>query len=103
MFGLMQAVNRSTREGFRFATYAIWWIKALFRTKSCDLVACDRSVPLGTRKAVSSSLLGQAKIAALDNADCARAGQGYFDNLGVKDQEVVDMNRRLGGDASAKR
>ena len=43
----------------------------------------------------------KAKIAAFENADM-RPDQVRMiaTNLGVKDQDVVDMNRRLSGDAS---
>jgi RNA polymerase sigma-32 factor len=43
----------------------------------------------------------KAKIAALDNVDLRpEQVKAIATTLGVKDHEVVDMNRRLGGDAS---
>ena len=101
--GLMHAINRFKPEmGFRFATYAIWWIKASIQ----DYILRSWSlVKIGTtsnqKKLFFKLRSAKAKIAALDNADL-RPEQvaAIATNLGVKDQEVVDMNRRLGGDAS---
>src|SRR6202163_108891 len=101
--GLMQAVKRFEPEkGFRLATYAMWWIKAAIQEyilRSWSLVkmgttANQKKVCFNLRKA-------QSKIFILKDGDM-RPDQVKLiaKRLGVTEQDVIDMNRRLGGDAS---
>ncbi len=101
--GLMQAVRRfEPDKGFKFATYAMWWIRASIQEyilRSWSLVkmgttASQKKLFFNLRKAKS-------RISALDEGDL-RADQVAViaKRLGVALQDVVDMNRRLGGDAS---
>jgi RNA polymerase sigma-32 factor len=102
-FGLVQAVERFEPEkGFRLATYAVWWIKAAIQEyilRSWSLVkmgttANQKKVFFNLRKA-------QSKIAILDEGDM-RPDQVKLiaRRIGVTETDVIDMNRRLGGDAS---
>src|SRR5881296_3875419 len=101
--GLIQAVERFDPEkGFRLATYALWWIKAAIQEyilRSWSLVkigttANQKRVFFNLRKA-------QNKISILDQGDM-RPDQVKLiaKQLGVTETNVIDMNRRLGGDAS---
>jgi RNA polymerase sigma-32 factor len=101
--GLMQAVKRFEPErGFRLATYAMWWIKAAIQEyilRSWSLVkmgttANQKRLFFNLRKAKS-------QIQALDEGDL-RPDQvkQIAKKLSVSEEEVVSMNRRLGGDAS---
>src|SRR5437762_4810719 len=101
--GLMQAVERFEPEkGFRFATYAIWWIKAAIQEyilRSWSLVKMGTTA--NQKKLFFNLRKAKSKIAVLDEGDL-RPDQVKLiaKGLGVTEQDVVDMNRRLGGDVS---
>ena len=101
--GLMQAVKKfEPDKGFRLATYAMWWIKAAIQEyvlRSWSLVkmgttANQKRLFFNLRKAKS-------RIQALDEGDLnPDQVKQIATQLGVSEDEVVSMNRRLGGDAS---
>jgi RNA polymerase sigma-32 factor len=101
--GLMQAVRRFEPErGFRLATYAMWWIKASIQ----DYVLRSWSlVKLGTtanqKKLFFNLRKAKSKIAAFEDGDLhPDQVELIAKRLAVTEQDVIDMNRRLAGDAS---
>ena len=101
--GLMQAVKRFEPEkGFRLATYAMWWIKAAIQEyilRSWSLVKMGTTA--NQKKLFFNLRKAKSRISALDEGDM-RPDQVKLiaKRLGVTEQDVIDMNRRLGGDAS---
>ncbi|MBZ6077271.1 RNA polymerase sigma factor RpoH [Microvirga puerhi] len=101
--GLMQAVKRFEPEkGFRLATYAMWWIKAAIQEyilRSWSLVKMGTTA--NQKKLFFNLRKAKGRISALDEGDLhPDQVKQIATQLGVNEQDVVDMNRRLGGDAS---
>ena len=98
--GLMQAVKKFEPEkGFRLATYAMWWIKASIQEyilRSWSLVkmgttAAQKKLFFNLKKVknqISANNMGDLKPEHVNEIS---------KRLNVKKEEVVSMNRRLGG------
>jgi RNA polymerase sigma-32 factor len=101
--GLMQAVKRFEPEkGFRLATYAMWWIKAAIQEyilRSWSLVKMGTTA--NQKKLFFNLRKAKSKISALEEGDMNPDQVKLIARrLGVTEQDVIDMNRRLGGDVS---
>jgi RNA polymerase sigma-32 factor len=89
-------------KGFRLATYAMWWIKAAIQEyilRSWSLVKMGTTA--NQKKLFFNLRKAKGKISALEAGDL-RPDQVKIiaKRLGVPEQDVIDMNRRLGGDVS---
>jgi len=102
--GLMQAVKKfEPDKGFRLATYAMWWIRASIQEyilRSWSLVkmgttAAQKKLFFNLRKAKS-------EISAFGEGDLRPEQVSHIaTRLGVLDEEVISMNRRLSGPDSS--
>lgn len=101
--GLMQAVKRfEPDKGFRLATYAMWWIKAAIQEyilRSWSLVKMGTTA--SQKRLFFNLRRAKSQIQALDEGDL-KPDQvtAIATKLGVSEQDVVSMNRRLSGDTS---
>lgn len=101
--GLMQAVKKfDEQKKVRLATYAIWWIKAAIH----DYILRSWSlVKIGTVAAQKKLFynLGRikARLGLYENKELEpKVVKEIAKELVVDEQDVVEMNRRIGGDAS---
>jgi RNA polymerase sigma-32 factor len=101
--GLMRAVKGFEPErGFRLATYAMWWIRAAIQEyilRSWSLVKMGTTA--NQKKLFFNLRKAKSRISALDEGDMHPDQVKLIaKRLGVAELEVIEMNRRLGGDMS---
>ncbi len=103
--GLMQGVKKFEPErGFRLATYAMWWIKASIQEY---ILRSWSLVKIGTTAAQKKLFFNlrrmKGKLAAIEDGDLHPDDlKKIATDLGVSEDDVVQMNRRMakGGDTS---
>jgi len=97
--GLMQAVKKFNPDlGFRFSTYAVWWIKASMK----DFILKSWSfVKIGTtqaqRKLFFSLRKTKKRILQYSNRETLNDEEikAISNELSVSEEDVIQMNRRL--------
>ncbi len=98
--GLMQAAEKFDPDrGFRFATYAMWWIRAAIQEY---ILHSSSLVKMGTTAAQKKLFFNlrrlKGQMAELEQGDLPPAVVTKIaTELDVPEAEVVEMNRRLAG------
>jgi len=101
--GLMQAVKKfEPDKGFRLATYAMWWIRASIQEyilRSWSLVKMGTTA--AQKKLFFNLRRTKSQMQALEEGDLRpEQVKAIAKKLGVGEDDVISMTRRLGGDAS---
>jgi RNA polymerase sigma-32 factor len=98
--GLMQAAQKFDPDrGFRFATYAMWWIRAAIQE---HILHSTSLVKMGTTAAQKKLFFNlrqmKGRMEEIEAGDLSpQSVAAIATALGVPEKDVVEMNRRLSG------
>lgn len=96
--GMMQAVRRFDPErGFRLSTYAMWWVRAAIQEYVLHSWSLVKIGTTASQKKLFFNLRRlKGQIQAIEEGDLHPSQVGVIATaLGVSEQDVVQMNRRL--------
>jgi RNA polymerase sigma-32 factor len=96
--GLMQAAQKFEPDrGFRFATYAMWWIRAAIQEHILHSTSLVKMGTTAVQKKLFFNLRRvKAQLDLLEQGDLSPAAAEWIAaELGVPEDDVVEMNRRM--------
>jgi len=98
--GLMQAAQKFDPDrGFRFATYAMWWIRAAIQEHILHSTSLVKMGTTAVQKKLFFNLRRmKGQLECLEQGDLSpEAAETIAAELGVPEDEAIEMNRRMSG------
>jgi RNA polymerase sigma-32 factor len=98
--GLLQAAQKFDPDrGVRFATYALWWIKASIKEYVLHYASLVKMGTTAAQKKLFFNLRQmKGRLKQLEPGDLSpESVKKIATELGVPEKDVIEMNRRMGG------